>query len=119
MLPYLRIPEKLLRSYVYDPLAIGVYLAVARCALAERGLAPLSANDLVTWSGHRHSRVAIMRRIQRLIASGWLIAEREHTVKLRLLPTWGHQPIGTVCVWQLNDPRQAHRCTYPSHPARS
>lgn len=96
---YLRIPDRLLRQFVHDPLAVGVYLAVARCALAERGPAPLSANDLAAWSGNHHSRAAIMRRIQQLIATGWLLARREQTVKLRLLPTWGNHG------WQFNDLR--------------
>jgi hypothetical protein len=98
--PYLRVPDRLLRSYVCDPLAVGIYIAVARCALAERATAPLSANDLVAWTGGAHHRAALMRRIQRLIADGWLIVAREQTVKHRLLPTWGSH-----CPWQLNDPK--------------
>jgi hypothetical protein len=41
-----------------------------------------------------------MRRIQRLVAEGWLVAAREETVKLRLLPTWGMS-----LPWLLSDPR--------------
>lgn len=87
--PYLPMPERLLRAFAHDPLAVGVYLAVARCALSMRGPAPLSPADLSDWfTGTRTRNGAILRRIRTLIAMGWLIAEHGHAVKLRLLPAW-------------------------------
>lgn len=98
--PYLRAPDKLLRQHAFDPLVVGVYLAIARCALSLRGPAPLSPADLAAWSDGRRSRdIAVMRRIRRLLDDGWLIAAPGRAVKLRLLPTWG----GAALPWRFDD----------------
>ncbi len=100
--PYLRVPDRLLRTFAHDPLTVGVYLAVARCAVAAQAPAPLSPADLAAWErGVRSRDVALMRRIRRLLALGWLVAEAGRAVKLRLSPTWGDatQP------WQFAVPR--------------
>ncbi|MEI7768712.1 MAG: hypothetical protein WCI67_01925, partial [Chloroflexales bacterium] len=74
--PYLRVPDRLLRAYAHDPLAVGVYLAVARSALALQAPAPLSPADLAAWgSGARTRDLTLMRRIRSLTDAGWLIAE--------------------------------------------
>ncbi len=98
--PYLRVPDRLLRRFARDPLAVGVYLAVARCALTQRGAVPLSPADLAEWgSGDRGRDSAIMRRINLLLAEGWLIAKHGRAVKLRLLPTWGAAFTSTQLAW--------------------
>ena len=98
--PYLRVPDRLLRRFARDPLAIGIYVAVARCALAKRGPAPLSPADLAEWSsGDRTRDSAIMRRITLLLNEGWLTADRGQAIKLRLIPTWGHAPNGQLIPW--------------------
>ncbi|MBX0331246.1 hypothetical protein K2Z83_26715 [Oscillochloris sp. ZM17-4] len=98
--PYLRVPDRLLRAFAHDPLAVGVYLGVARCAIAYQAAAPLSPADLAAWgSGERTRDLALMRRIRRLTDDGWLVAEPGRAVKLRLLPTWGDESTP----WQLDD----------------
>lgn len=98
--PYLRVPDRLLRRFARDPLAVGIYVAVARCALAKRGPAPLSPADLAEWStGDRTRDSAIMRRITLLLNEGWLTADRGQAIKLRLLPTWGQAATGQLLAW--------------------
>lgn len=103
--PYLRVPDRLLRSYPHDPLAVGVYIAVARYAITESGAVPLSAADLVAWSGDAHSRASVMRRMRVLLDAGWLLDERGGNTKLRLLPTWGQARDGRSRPWRLCDPQ--------------
>jgi hypothetical protein len=93
-----------LRSYPHAPLAVGVYIAVARLALTESGAVPLSAADLVAWSGEAHSRASVIRRMRLLLEAGWLVDERGGNTKLRLLPTWGHARDGRSRPWRLCDP---------------
>jgi hypothetical protein len=99
--PYIPVPERLLRAFAHDPLAVGVYLAVARCALSTRGPIPLSPADMSDWfTGTRTRDGAILRRIRTLVATGWLIAEHGQAIKLRLLPAWSpDQP------WNLDAPQ--------------
>jgi hypothetical protein len=103
--PYLRVPDRLLRSYPHDPLGVGVYIVVARYAITASGAVPLSAADLVAWSGEAHSRASVIRRMRSLIDAGWLIDERSGNTKLRLLPTWGHARDGRSRPWRLRDPQ--------------
>lgn len=100
--PYLRVPDQLLRSFAHDPLAVGVYLAVARCAVAQQGPVPLSPADLAAWSGHAHARhLGLMRRLKVLIAAGWLVAARPGAaVKQSFCPTWGRDAAGTPRPWR-------------------
>jgi hypothetical protein len=95
------VPDRLLRDFAHDPLAVGVYLAVARCALSLRGAVPLSPADLAAWSsGARTRDLALMRRIRHLIDAGWLIATHGRSVKLHLLPSWGMGAHGIALPWQ-------------------
>jgi hypothetical protein len=99
--PYVPVPERLLRAFAHDPLAVGVYLAVARCALSTRGPIPLSPADISDWfTGTRTRDSAILRRVRTLIDTGWLIAKHGQAIKLRLLPAWASdQP------WNLDAPQ--------------
>lgn len=104
--PYLRAPDRLLRAYAHDPLAVGVYLAVARCAVAHQGPVPLSAADLAAWMGISRERDAnVMRRLKRLLDDGWLVAEAELGTKRRLCPTWGQDANGTARPWDWQAPQ--------------
>lgn len=99
--PYLRVPDRLLRTYAHDPLTVGVYLAIARCVLALQAATPLSPADLADWTQGRRTRdLTLMRRIRSLIDAGWLRTEPGRAVKLRLLPTWGNLSMP----WQFDDP---------------
>lgn len=91
---YIQVPVALLRAYAHDPLAIGCYLAVARCALAARGAVPLSAADLAAWTGDARpaQRTRIWRCLSRLVTDGWLRQSASSAgVKGMLLPLWGQQ----------------------------
>jgi hypothetical protein len=102
---YLLVPDPLISAFAHDALAIGVYVAIARLALAARDAVSLAARDLVTWMGSRRDadRAAIMRRIVKLEEQGWLIVERSRATKHRLLPSWGHDTNGTVRPWRFDD----------------
>ncbi len=103
--PYLPVPERLLRAFAHDPLAVGVYLAVARCALSTRGPIPLSPADLSDWfNGTRTRDGAILRRVRTLVATGWLIAEHGQAVKLRLMPAWAPEQPWNVNTTHLGKP---------------
>jgi hypothetical protein len=88
---WLFIPDPLITMFAHDPLAVGVYVAIARLALAAKGAVPLAARDLVTWVGSTRDadRAAVMRRIVKLTAAGWLVVERVTANKHRLHPAWG------------------------------
>jgi hypothetical protein len=103
---YVQVPDRLLRSFAHDPMAIGVYLAVARCTLSLRGPAPLSPADLSAWfNGTRTRDAAILRRIRALVAAGWLVSDHGRAVKLQLLPTWTPAQPWDVAAPHLGKPR--------------
>ncbi|MBP1466178.1 hypothetical protein EYB53_010720 [Candidatus Chloroploca sp. M-50] len=112
--PYLRVPERLLRTYAHDPLAVGVYLVVARCALAHQAPVPLSAADLAALSGDLHVRDAkVMRRIRHLVAAGWLVAHAAPAVKPRLWPVWAPQVPWCLDSAQQGKPGRVQTCRVP------
>ena len=45
---YLLVPDPLIVAYAHDPLAIGVYVAIARLAVAAKSNVPIAARDLVS-----------------------------------------------------------------------
>ena len=111
--PYVLIPDGLIEAHARDPLAIGVYVAVARLMLIRKGPVPLSAADLAAWMGSSDDavQVAIMRRIAKLEQAGWLIITRTPARKHTLLPTWGPDREGSVRPWDFDQPasgRPAH-----------
>lgn len=118
---YVWILDQVLRLFVRDPFIIGIYLIIARCALVTSSAVPLSAADLVRWSGYEPKsvdgerlRIAIMRAIRRLEAQGFLMITRTNAVKHRFLPTWGRDDRGTIRPWRWDIPdlgKPAHlRC---------
>src|SRR5262245_39858923 len=110
---YVLVPDPLIVAYAHDPLAVGVYVAIARLAVASKGAVPLAARDLALWMGSRRDsdRAAIMRRIVKLEESGWVIVERSTAIKHRLLPTWGRDQNHAIRPWRF-DCRDSAR---PSH----
>ena len=95
------IPDRLIETHIRDPLAVGVYVAVARLALIRKGPVPLSASELAIWMGSETEvdRVALMRRIIKLERGGWLLVSRETAYKHTLLPTWGEDRSGLSRPW--------------------
>jgi hypothetical protein len=107
------VPDPLIVAFAHDPLAVGVYVAIARLALVAKGAVSVAARDLVVWMGSDRDadRAAIMRRIVKLAEDGWLSIERTAAAKHRLLPTWGRDRSGTVRLWRFDDPDSGR----PSH----
>lgn len=103
-LPYVLIPDALILAFAHDPLAVGVYVAVTRLAMAAKNAIPLAARDLAAWMGRDRDaeRAAVMRRITKLAEAGWLSIERSRSIKHRLLPTWGYDESGTARLWRFD-----------------
>jgi hypothetical protein len=101
---YVLVPDALILAFANDPLAVGVYAAIARLVVAAKDAVPLAARDLATWMGsdREADRAAIMRRIANLGERGWLMITRTRASKHQLCPTWGTDHMGTVRPWQLN-----------------
>jgi hypothetical protein len=101
---YLLVPDPLIVAYAHDPLAVGVYVAIARLAAATKGTVPLAARDLALWVGSRRDadRAAIMRRILKLEEGGWVMVERSTATKHRLLPTWGRDQNHAIRPWRFD-----------------
>lgn len=97
------IPDALITSLARDPLAIGVYVAIARLVVAAKGAVPLAARDLAAWMGSNREadRVAIMCRIVKLTIDGWLWIERTVAAKHCLLPIWGYDHQGSTRPWSV------------------
>jgi hypothetical protein len=98
---YVLVPDALITAFASDPLAVGIYVAVARLAMAVKSAVPLAARDLVSWAGNEDdaTRVAVMRRMLKLEARGWLTIARATKSKHRLLPTWGRDQAGAARPW--------------------
>jgi hypothetical protein len=110
---YVLVPDALILAFANDPLAVGVYVAIARLVMAAKDSVPLAARDLAAWMGsdREADRAAIMRRISKLEERGWVVATRTRAIKHRLLPTWGCDQMGAVRPWLLDQPdsgRPAH-----------
>jgi hypothetical protein len=99
------IPDPLIGAFAHDPLAVGVYVAIARLALIAKAAVPLAAWDLVAWMGSEREadRAAVMRRIVKLEQGGWVIVARAPAAKHRLLPTWGRDQTAQVRPWRFDD----------------
>lgn len=103
-LPYVLVPDALIVAFAHDPLAIGIYVAIARLVLAAKQAVPLAARDLALWMGRERDadRAAVMRRITKLAETGWLSVERSASVKHHLLPTWGRDVSGALRTWRVD-----------------
>lgn len=101
---YVLVPDSLIVAFAHDPLAVGIYVAIARLALVAKGAVSVAARDLVVWMGSDRDadRAAIMRRIVKLAEDGWLSIERTAPAKHRLLPTWGRDQSDTVRAWRFD-----------------
>jgi len=101
---YVLVPDALILAFAHDPLAVGVYVAIARFVMAAKDSVPLAARDLVAWMGSDRDadRTAIMRRISKLEERGWVMISRTTATKHRLLPTWGCDNLGVVRPWRLD-----------------
>jgi hypothetical protein len=103
-MPYVFIPDPLIVAFAHDPLAVGVYVAIARLAMVAKAAVPLAARDLVAWMGSDRDadRAAIMRRIVKLEQGGWVLIERTTASKHQLLPTWGRDQAGQARPWRFD-----------------
>jgi hypothetical protein len=103
-MPYVFIPDPLIVAFAHDLLSVGVYVAIARLAMVAKTAVPLAARDLAAWMGSDRDadRAAIMRRIVKLEAGGWVIIERTTASKHQLLPTWGRDQAGQARPWRFD-----------------
>ena len=110
---YVLVPDGLILAFAHDPLAVGVYVAIARFVMAAKDSVPLAARDLAAWMGsdREADRAAIMRRISKLEERGWVMISRTTATKHRLLPTWGRDQLGTVRPWRMDQASSGR----PSH----
>ncbi len=110
---YVLIPDRLILAFAHDPLAVGIYTAIARLCLSAKDSVPLAARDFAAWMGSNREadRVAIMRRIAKLEACGWLVITRTRANKHRLMPSWGRDQTGALQPWRF-DQSDTHR---PAH----
>jgi len=101
---YVLVPDALILTFAHDPLAVGVYVAIARFVMAAKDSVPLAARDLAAWMGsdREADRAAIMRRIVKLEERGWVVISRTTATKHRLLPTWGRDQLGVVRPWRID-----------------
>jgi hypothetical protein len=101
---YVLVPDSLIATFSHDPLAVGVYAAIARLTVAARGAVPLAARDLAAWmaSDRDADRAAIMRRIVKLEERGWVMVTRRTATKNSLLPTWGCDQSNVVRPWRFD-----------------
>lgn len=83
------IPRRLLDDQHESPLAIGLYILLARQYLITQTPIPLSANDIILLDPTL-SRGAVLRALERLSTSGWVIKQTpQRGCKARYIPTWG------------------------------
>ncbi len=102
--PYVLAPIALALDLRDSPLALGIYVLVARAYFVHQTPIPLSATDIQTYDATAElSRGAITRAIDRLIASGWLIPHASLGQKSAYRPAWGRVH-GTVRPWEMEEP---------------
>jgi len=101
---YVLVPDSLIAAFAHDPLAVGVYAAIARLCMAARDAVPVAARDLAAWmsSDRDADRAAIMRRIVKLEERGWVMVTRRTATKNSLLPTWGRDQTGVERPWRFD-----------------
>ncbi|MBX0328349.1 hypothetical protein K2Z83_11745 [Oscillochloris sp. ZM17-4] len=102
--PYLLLPLPLALDLRHSPLATAIYLLVARIFLVQQEPVALSATDIqaIDASGTL-SRGAIIGALNRLLDTGWLLAEGQRGKKAAYLPTWG-RVAGDVAPWSISEP---------------
>ncbi|MEN9937183.1 MAG: hypothetical protein RLZZ387_3762, partial [Chloroflexota bacterium] len=97
---YVRTPRPLLTQFAHDPAAVGIWVAVARLALARRGPVPLSRADLIAFFGGALTEGGVKRRLAALALAGWLVARHPAPGgKQELLPGWGLAAGGQARPW--------------------
>jgi hypothetical protein len=97
---YLWLPTQLLDTLYDSPLAVSLYMLIARRWLADGGSdgVPLSDADVMRYDPQLSSRGALMRAVARLETAGWIATVRTRGAKTRYTPTWGRQR-GGVRSW--------------------
>lgn len=102
--PYLLMPVPLALDLRDSPLALGVYLLVARAYLVQHGPIPLSAADIQAYdAAGAPSRGAVTRALDRLVAGAWLIPQASPGHKSAYLPAWGRID-GEARPWAIGEP---------------
>lgn len=100
--PYCLLPRQLLADLRDSPLAIGVYLLVARLFLVARAPVPLARADVLRYDPSLKAG-AVARAFDRLIGSGYLLTVGPARPKRQYLPSWGRMR-GASVPWQVGQP---------------
>lgn len=101
--PYCLLPRTMLSDLRDNPLAIGLYLLVARLYLVSQAPIPLSRADVLAYDPTLKIG-AVKRAFDRLTGSGWLIASSvAGSPKRHSMPSWGMVG-GAVRPWSLQAP---------------
>ena len=99
--PTLTITRQLLAELRDSPLAIGLYIFIARLFIIHKQALALSATDIAAYDPQL-TNGAITRAADRLERGGWLIIERRGN-KNHYLPAWG-RVAGQVRPWTIGAP---------------
>lgn len=101
--PYCPVPRKMLSDLRDNPLAIGLYLLIARLYLVTHAPIPLGRADVLAFDPSLKAG-AVKRAFDRLIVSGWLVGSTAPTsTKRHYTPTWGVVG-GAERQWSLDAP---------------
>jgi hypothetical protein len=101
--PYCPLPRRMLSNLRDNPLAIGLYLLVARLFLVSHAPIPLGRADVLAYEPSLKTG-AVKRAFDRLLAGGWLIASSvAGSPKHHYTPAWGVVG-GSVRPWSLQAP---------------
>ena len=100
--PYCLLPRQLLADLRDNPLAIGIYLLVARLFLVARAPVPLSRADVLRYDPMLKAG-AVARAFDRLLESGYVLAVGPVRPKRQYLPSWGRVR-GAGVPWRVGEP---------------
>ena len=97
------LPRQLLSDLRDNPLAIGVYLLIARLYLVSHAPIPLGRADVLTFDPSLKIG-AVKRAFDRLLAGGWLVGSTASaSTKRHYTPSWGMVG-GAARPWSLDAP---------------
>lgn len=98
------VPTPLALDLRDSPLAVAIYLCIARAFLVRQAPVPLSAADVQAYDAAATlSRGAVTRALDRLAGGGWIISHTRPGHKSAYLPAWGRHA-GAPVPWAMDTP---------------
>lgn len=98
---YLGVPRRLVVELRDTPLALAIYLVIARLYVVQQQPVPLSRGDLQKIDPSAKAG-ALKRALDRLTAAGWLVESAGY--KRSYLPSWGTTRRDVPYVWRAGAP---------------